>query len=485
MRLLFALCFLSFALLLEATGCSDVHGQSATDPPTITIDVAKPGHEILGFGAQIWAGDMDAEPVLKGLGMRYVRMTVGPNWPEVGTFPPTDVTREVMDLFLADHFDADHQPRLENAKRSWEMTDRLGIKVIMIQFTAPDNWLSKDGQRRLLPEHLDDYARYWGSLVAFMDSHGMRPPYIELSNEPEGDWNTRIMPDDYNRLVILTRNELNHRGFQDVQIVGPGLAYLDHDDGGKHWVDALTPAGVDSISAWSTHAWDEAFQPDAPTNFINERWQDFKTAIRLKGPAGQKPIFITEYATSATTFNGVVYDAVESDGNNRASDANAFAVRVFEQTLQHINQGASVLIYWQAVDQSWLDHTWGLMKHTPDGIRPRPVFHAFKTLMPLVSTDVRALKPLRHDEQITVAGFLAKDGLIIAMANSTNTTQSRTLKIHNAPGLTLLNTTRFHEGGTEQVDMVMDRDQIAVELLGESTLTCHFQLNSVERVPRD
>ena len=489
MRSITGLCRLLAAITLAVMGFNQACAQLTPHPPSITIDVAEPGQRVLGFGAQIWAGDMNAEPVLKDLGLRYVRMAVGPNWPNADALPPTDATRDEMDHFLAAHFDSDHEPRLANATDSWEMTDRLGIRVIMIQFAAPENWLSRDGKHRLLPEHLDDYARYWGSLVVFMDSHGMRPPYIELSNEPEGDWNTRILPEDYNRLVILTRAELNERGFHDVKIVGPGLAWLDHDDGGKRWIAALTTEGVDALAAWSTHAWDEKYQHDAPVPFMDRRWRDFKTAARRKDPAGLKPIFITEYATGATTFNGVSYDPVESEGNNRASDAEAYAQRVFEQTLQHVNQGASVLILWQAADQPWSHHAWGLVTSAEDGSRPRPTYHALMTLFPVVPPDAYALKPQQPDRYITGAGFLAEGQLVVALANGSNKSRTRTLVIRNAPGLALTDAARYHAGLTESVQLEHIDQRLVVSLPPESTLTCRFQIcadsaDEVENVDR-
>jgi hypothetical protein len=472
-----------FVVAAVAVGLLTPHAVQAQDaavpdrPATITFDANDTRQRIMGFGAQTWSGDTTVEPVLRELGLRFVRMTVGPNWPNADALPPTDATRGEMDRFLADHFDGDGEPRLANAIKSWEMTDRLGIQVIMIQFSAPENWLSQDGQRRLLSKHLDDFARYWGSLVAFMDSHDMRPAYLELSNEPEGDWNTRIVPEDYNRLVILTRKELDERGFKGVRIVGPGLAWLDHEGGAKRWIGALTPDGVDALAAWSTHTWDDKFKPDAPVEFMAERWRGFTAAIQRKDPDGHKPLFVTEYATGATTFNGVNYDPVESDGANRASDSDAYAQRVFEQTLVHINRGASVLILWEAADQPWSQHAWGMVTSDQDGGRPRPVFHALTTLMPHVPRNALALIPLSPDKRVTATGFLDENNLIVALANGTNSSQTRTLVIRNAPGLHLIGATRFQAGRTEKIHLLVDDRQLAIDLPPESTLTCRFQFS--------
>ena len=470
MRLLIIHCLL---ITSHVFGCSDVSGQPDTDITTITIDVADTAQPVMGFGAHIWTGDRNVEPVLKELGLSYVRMTVGPNWFDVKQQPPSDASRNAMDRFLAEQFDADGESRLEDAKATWRMTDRLGIQVIMLQFSAPENWLSDDGHRQLLPEHVDDYARYWGSLVAFMDRHGMKPTYVELVNEPEGDWNTRILPEDYNRLVILTRKELDERGFQNVGIIGPGLAWLDHDDGAKHWIGALSTEGVRALTGWSTHAWDDVYRPDAPVRFVTDRWRDFHAAVRGKDPEQNKPIIITEYATSATTFNGAAYDPVESRGQNRASDSPAFAQRVFELTLVHINQGASVLVIWEAADQPWSHHGWGLAKGA-DNEQRRPAFHALSTLLPLIPEQAKALRQTWDDPHLNITGLVGGRRFVLAFANGTNQPQQRNIALGNANELKLQSATRYHSGRVEDAKLSMQGNNLHVIMPAESTLTCDF-----------
>jgi len=474
MRRVLALCLIVFACPLHA--CAADGGESLAST-VIRIDVERTAQPLLGVGAHIWTGDTHVEPVLRELELRYVRLTVGPNWPDVGQAPPADTTREVMDRFLVQHFDGDAEPRLESAKATWRIIDRLGLQAIMIQFDAPHTWLTDDGQRRLRPEHLDDFARYWGSLVAFMDRHGMRPPYIELANEVEGNWNTRIPSGDYNQLVIQVRRELDDRGFGDVGIVGPGLAFLDHDRQGKQWVEALTDEGVDSLSGWSTHVWDEKIEPEAPARHIAERWRNFMQAVRTKDPERTKPIFVTEYASGTHIFNGVTYDLVESRGSSRASDSNAFAQRVYEQTLIHVNLGASVLILWEAADQPWSHQAWGLA-FGPKAERRRPAYYALKPLITAVPGNAVALKPSWDDPSVTLAGWIGEGALVLGIANGTDRPERRVLHIQNAPGLELLEAIRFDEQGVAPVSSAMTHGKLEVYLPPGSTLTCRFKLDA-------
>ncbi len=463
-------------LVLLGLGCHALSEQSSSEPVTIRIDVKDTAQEVRGFGAHIWAGDRYVEPVLKELSLRYVRMTVGPNWFDVEQEPPTDSTRDEMDRFLAGHFDGDGEPRLRNAQLAWQMTERLGIQVILLQFTSPENWLSDDGHRQLLPEYVDDYARYWGSFVGFLVDQGMKPAYIELANEPEGDWNTRILPEDYNRLVILTRKELDDRGYHDIGIIGPGLAYLDHDNGSRQWIGALSDEGVHSLAGWSTHVWDDVFSPDTSVGFIDQRWHDFDAAVRKKDPERQKPIIITEYATSATTFNGVSYDLVKSHGNNRASDSPAYAQRVYELTLVHINNGASVLMFWEAADQPWSHEAWGLATGTNNKQR-RPAFYALSTLIPLIPESARALRKTWDDPHVSIAGLIDEHSLVLAFANGTDQPQHRTIELNNTSGLKLKSARRYHADRVTDVPLSTQGNTLQITLPAESTLTCEFVMD--------
>ena len=80
----------------------------------------------------------------------------------------------------------------------------------------------------------------WGNTVASLAAGGLVPPYIELSNEPDGDWNTYISPANYNTLVKLTRGGVERpradgRGHRRAQPVEPRLGqsqlYLDRSVG--------------------------------------------------------------------------------------------------------------------------------------------------------------------------------------------------------------------------------------------------------------
>lgn len=219
--------------------------QSDCTCPAIFLNGAQVSHTVLGFGAEIWAGDPHAQSVLEALELDYVRMSVGPNWSQLTETAPSGATRAEIDAYISTNFNADFSIRLSDAQAAWAMTQALDIQIILLNWEVPSHWETGAGDVKVI--HLEDYARFWGSLLVYLDANGMRPPLVELSNEPDGTWNTRISAASYNTLVKSTRLEFDERGFGDVGILGPGLAFLDRSDSGRTWVEALDTAGVGGI----------------------------------------------------------------------------------------------------------------------------------------------------------------------------------------------------------------------------------------------
>lgn len=284
----------------------------------------------------------------------------------------------------------------------------------------------------LKPEHHQDIALLWGAQLAYLRSYGMVPEYVDLFNEPEGTWNCRVPPEQYNDVLKRVRQELDERGFETVQIVGPGLAYLDHASGGTLWVGALDEAAVASLGAFATHAWDETFQQGCGPNFLRQRWQPFFAAVRSKDPSGLKPIFVTEYMTANRVFHGIEYPSADSNYVFSASDTVPFAIRVFENTLSLLNGGAAVPFLWEAADQGWSDSGWGLQRRAADGSVKRPAYHALKILTDLVPPGAQVLSAEPQEEGIYCAAFRLENGIVLAAVNGTDTVQSKTVRLDSS-----------------------------------------------------
>ncbi|WP_186804786.1 hypothetical protein [Limihaloglobus sulfuriphilus] len=388
---------------------------AAAAETVLNYDLHAVSHKFMGIGAQIWSGDSSVEPLPADLKMGFVRLDPGPSWSSIGQAPPTDGLRSSFDKFVAENYS---QARLSNMQASFEMLKRQNVQSIFVQFHVPDRW--RDLYGKLRSDNHSDYAMLWGAVLNYLACHDIRADYIEMFNEPEGTWNCKVPPQDYNDILKLVRQELDERGFADVPIIGPGLAYLDHDDGGENWIGALDDDAVSSLGGFSTHAWDESFEPDCAPDFLRHRWTDFIDAVRAKDPSGTKPIFITEYMTGARFFHGEQYPSPGGGYSYSASDEPAFAARVFENSLSMLKGGANALLLWEAADQYWSDDGWGLQRRGSDGSTKRPAYFAVKTLFGQLPPESLVLAaPVQPQSGIYTAAFKHLDKVYLAAVNGT------------------------------------------------------------------
>lgn len=450
----------------------------------VVIDTDAVSHTFDGLGAQIWSGDTAVGPLLADLNMTHVRMELGPNWAMIDN-PPADGTRASFDAYVAQHYGSS---RRTNMQTSMAMLNALGIRPIFNQFHVPSSWRTTWGVLR--SEHFQDYALLWGAMLVYLDAAGVRPQYVELFNEPEGTWNCRVTPEGYNDVLKLTRAELDFRGFSDVKIIGPGLAYLDHNSGGANYINALDPDAMASLGAFSSHAWDETFSQGCGPEFIRQRWVPFGSAIAAKDPFFEKPIFVTEYMTGNRTFHGVTYPAPGDNYDYSASDTLPFAVRVFENTLSMIYAGASVMILWEAADQSWSSAGWGLQRRAVHGSVRRPVYYAMKTLADLVPPGSQVLvAPAQPDNDIYLVAFATPEGVSLAAVNGTDSSRTKTVVFDNCIGVELFSSLAYsaagYTNGTEFFTINAD-DQIVLNMPSDSVLVLAFNsepiISTVEKV---
>jgi hypothetical protein len=433
----------------------------------IVFNVADLSHSFDGFGAQIWPGDSRIETLSQSLNLKYYRIAPGGC-----TNPPTDATAAQMDVYVDSQYNGTN--RGNSIIVSLQMAENLGVKVIFIKFGGcPDNWLTLPGTlNQLKSENFDDFARVWASEVLFFKSRGLPVDYIELLNEPEGTWNIKVPAADYNTLVKIVRAELDSRGLTDVGIVGPGLAYLYY---GTSWIGALDAAGKNALAAWSTHAWDEGWgHTTALPSYLDQRWQDyFGAAVNLADPTHSKPIIVTEYASGVRTYNGVTYDT------NTYGDTSQFAERCYENSLTLVNNGANVLCYWEAANQSWQDQPMYAFLRINSTLRP--TYYVMSTLSPYIPDNAMVLTKTWNDPNISAAGFVGSGKLVLAFANSGATTINRTISVSGITSLSITSILAFQSGvvvnKTSDFSYDFEAGSMAISLPPESTLTIMADVN--------
>lgn len=423
----------------------------------IVFDVCDVSHPFDGFGAQIWPGDSRIESLTTALNLKYYRIAPGGC-----ASPPNDVTTAVMDAYVNSQYNG--TTRGNSVEYSLSLARRLGVKVIFIKFGGvPSTWLGTGS--RLKSEYFNDFARIWASEVLYFKNRGYTIDYIELFNEPEGSWNIYCPGADYNTVVKLVRAELDSRGLTDVGIVGPGLAYLYY---GPSWIGALDTQGKAALAAWSTHAWDEGWFGTSETpSFLDEMWYYcFGAAVNEADPTHSKPIIVTEYATGVRTYNGVTFSS------DTFCDSNQFAQRCYENSLTLANNGANVLCYWEAANQSWQDNYYGWQRVNSTY---RPVYYSFLTLAPYIPDNAMVLTKTWNDSEISAAAFYGSRKLIMAFANSTANAVTRTVQVTGVRSLAITAAKAFIAGVVEDklsnVHFNYAAGTMSVTLPRESTLT--------------
>lgn len=405
----------------------------ATGAADFEFDAARPAQVVQGFGVNAWPGEKAMSGLIRELGLRWVRLWIGTRGA-----PPEGADAAAMDRHWTD---AGPKPETLRATAAW------GVKTVAGLGAPPKEWL---GLRNRLPASRHaDFARYWAAGVKHLDACGLRPALIELYNEPDGTWSVHVTPEENAAIVKLVRAELDARGFRDVGIAGPGTAHCDWKDDGDTYVRAMDAATLRSLAAWSNHAWEwdsSAINSANGPAYLRSHWPGELAPIRAKDPDGLRPIFVTEYATKATEFLGTRYEENLATSRRAASDSASYAVRVFGNTLELLDGGASVLMLWEGVDPSWSDKSWGILRSRREGHAPRPVFHALKTLLPHVPEGARVLTPVRRPDRIEGAA-MRKDGrIVIGLANGRAETGRVGVAISNAGALRVANALAFRDG---------------------------------------
>ncbi len=371
----------------------DVSLSEQAQDPDLLIDVRAESHTFLGFGAQIWDFGPDTVRVCNDLNVRYVRVS---------------------------------------STSAAVQASAAGLNVLLLRWSAPAEWL--DGDNELMTQYVDDYAVLWANTVADLAAGGRAPDYIELSNEPDGDWNTYISPGNYNTLVKLTRAELDARGLFDVGIVGPGLTHLDWNNHNSTWIGALDAQAVASLAAWGTHTWDDGSLCDGGASCIHENWPDFGDSADARDPT--LPKFITEFATKENTFHGVTYPQPDLFRDYSATNSMPYAVRVYENALALLNHGAHVPFIWQATDQDWEQKGWGLIDLAGN---PKPVFYALQTWWPTVPVGASVIDVGDQSASLIYAGaFVKDDRLVIGLANDSAAACGKTLRVTGAASVQIV-----------------------------------------------
>jgi hypothetical protein len=306
--------------------------------------------------------------------------------------------------FISKNFNGDYTNRLTNAISISNVAQNLGIEIIFLNWQVPvTSWLiAPETFRELKEERVDDYACFVTEVVKYLTDKGVKISYLEPTNEPSITHNTKIPPKLYNTFVSTLTTYLDKRELSGTKILGPGLAYLNHNNTCITWVKALSDDGVAAISVWASHAWDPVFFPDErEADILRMKLEECHKAMKEQERPGQpKPVFITEYACVNDPGNGIC---------------------AVENTLTLLDQGANAVVYWYLREQYWdldPDNRERALLTRDHG--EKPTFTALSSVLPFISGDEVEVLETQIEGRITPTSFYKANNneLIIVLVNS-------------------------------------------------------------------
>lgn len=438
----------------ESTPPEETATESAPDtgtpaPADWVFDPATASGALDGHGAQVWAGDSAWTTALDPLGANLVRIALNANFGSAAVELPVDATPAEWDAWLDAHA-LDAAPTfLSDLEATRALTEPRGIAWLAHQWEAPPAW---ESGAILRADRVDDYAALWGALVDWLVTRGIEPAWIELSNEPDGDWNTYIRPEDYDALVLAVRADLDARGLDRVGIVGPGLAVLGGWSDPPQWVPTLSDEAVAALDAWSVHTWDDYAEAGEGHTFLEARWAIFLDQVRARDDA--KPIFVTELGSKDVAFGAANYLSPDPSTCGSASESDGYALRLLAHTAVALASGADALLWWQAADQTWECSRWGMVD--VDG-RPRRFHEALETFLSALPADGQVV--LAPEAELPAVAVVGAEQAVLLVVNDTPERVTRTTRV--AGGWSLSEARGFGTDTRVLRDELIDLAQVA------------------------
>ncbi|MEY3211935.1 MAG: hypothetical protein RIT28_2416 [Pseudomonadota bacterium] len=376
----------------------------------LVFDPGAGTHAWLGLGAHVWIWDDLWPSVLDTIHGRFVRTSLyslaGPD-----TAPAGGSDAE-FDAWLLTH-DTAH----DEAVMTVATAQAAGRSVIALVWEAPPAWETAGA---LDAAHVTDQARLTAAILSRLAEAGAAPDYVELLNEPDGDWNSYASPSVYADLLHETRQALDARGLSHIPILGPGLAFAQSTE---DWTAHIHPADLGGLS---THLWDDAYGTGDGVRLVLDATDRFMAASDRLDPSRALPRIITEIGSKDTALHGVPTSPADTCGD--FPDATEYAVRLFAYTLITAAEGAGAVLPWQAADLDWGGcwGTWGLVDM--NGV-PRPALDTLAQLGAVVPEGAVVVPPRWRDPELAAAGFVRGDRFVLALANPTAADVTRTIGI--------------------------------------------------------
>ncbi len=316
-------------------------------------------------------------------------------------------------------------------------TQRLGIKWIYSLDAIPASLVNQHGQLT----DVAGFAEWWAEEVDELFYQEVPADFIELLDVPDlapGD-SLPLSPDIYNSLVKATRVELDLRGYQQVEIIGPGLSTPAISGDLESWYMDLDQTAFDILGHWTVQTWEKHTKAGQVGSALAELIQ------YLDLIESRKPIFVSSYASSETVFGQRHYpDPNQYDqlGNLNtfqtyyysASFSVPYALRVYSNTLDLLKYAGVTPIIYQLydapVDVKHKKRSWGLLDLNGQA---KPVFTLLGNLMQQVPKQAMVVPAeIEPEHQLNALAFRNQEQVMLTICNENTKSKSVQVRLHGA-----------------------------------------------------
>ncbi len=429
---------------------------SAQTEPRVSINLNETYGSYLGFGIGIHPGDIIYGEAFDELDLEFVRMELGPLWYTLKEKIPSDTTVDQLHDYIARNYNGDASERLEGAQFSHKFLREHGIKIILIHFELPYHWRIDKKSGLIHDEYIDDLARFYTAHLLYLKGKGITIDYIELANEPDGHWNGHIPPNAYASLLEQCDSLFEEYGLGDVQILGPGLAFLNLYGRLPSYMEALQNGAHTSLDGWSTHTWDEVEFHSSNPEYSYGVWQPFLDGISKADPIRKKPLFVTEYGSDVTEYANRSYESARDQIIDNVTDSWDYAVRVIANSISHLNRGANALILYRLSNSHWHKTGWGIIQpESPTYSRKKPIYQIITDVVSDLPLNSQILKPSWYTKEDPITCSILNDTdsqeLTLLTVNWTEEEQTKTLLLPRLYNIYAPDSNGYQEAGNFKI----------------------------------
>jgi hypothetical protein len=340
-------------------------------------------HAPIRMGVNIWTHDLPAAiGDIVSIHPKALRFAIGPWWKTEEHLPLNanyDAARAYVDRAFAKR-EAYYRSEIASIR---DLRQRTGAELHLVIWEPPLTEAedlaeyNKTKTRKLDRSAAQATARFYAAFLASLSQRGLDVDIVELSNEPDGNWNISIDPDLYLDLVAATRKEAQEHDVRLPAIAGPGVAVLTSLARylGPPARSARMFSLVDHISA---HAWDDRAKHDIVAEAGKAR-----ALLDQRGWRGR--MMVTEVSVTFPTEDDRARDLGPTrKGDDIVTNRPDYAAALAATSLGLAAQGFDTLISWQFRDPSWDPFSYGL--ESSDGQR-RPGFGAWRDVSARINAD--------------------------------------------------------------------------------------------------